>query len=255
MAGGRLTGRRVVVTRPRERAGPLVAALEAEGVDVILFPAIELAPPTDPAPLEAAAARLRDYDWVVFTSAYGVRGLADALVRQGVRLADGAPHAACVGESTAAAAREAGWTAAVRPHQATGAALARALLQCGVGAGSRILFPRAADAREELPRLLREAGAAVDEVEAYRKTGPTEGDELLRQHITAGNIDVLTFTSPSTVNNFMALFGPEARGIPAVVIGPTTAAAAEAAGLRVAGVATESTTRGLVEAVFNVLNA
>lgn len=254
MAVDRLKGRRIVVTRPRDRADELVAALEAEGAEVVTFPAIEVVGPEDPRRLEAAAATLADFDWVVFTSVYGVSALAGASARATPPTPPEGPRAACVGPATADAAREAGWRVAVVPERATGAALAAALVAAGVGEGTRVLFPKAADAREELPAVLRAAGAAVEEVEAYRKQGPTGAAGPLRRALSEGTIDLLTFTSPSTVHNFSRFFGELRHAVPVVVIGPTTARAAVEAGLRVAAVASEHTTAGLVAAVVGVFS-
>ena len=251
VAAGPLTGRRVVVTRPRRRAASLVAALEAEGAEVILFPTIEVVDPEDPGPLAEAAGRLGEYDWVVFTSAYGVRALKAALPRGAT---GGGPRVGCVGEATAEAAAGAGWAADIVPERASGAAMAEALIEAGVGAGTRLLHPRAADARPELAELLRGAGAVVDEVEAYRKVGPVEPPDELRRLLVAGQIDLLTFTSPSTARNFMAELGSAAAGRRTVVIGATTAEAALSLGLDVAGVAEESTTAGLVRTAINALH-
>lgn len=248
---GALTGRRVVVTRPRERAAALVAALEAEGAEVILFPAIEVVAPADSGPLRAAAGRIGEYEWVVFTSAYGVRALAEAGAEGHGRER---PRAACVGEATAAEALEHGWADPLMPGRSTGRGLADALVAAGAVAGTAVLFPRAEDARRDLPDRLRAAGAHVDEVVAYAKRGAEAPGDELRGALESGRVDALTFTSPTTVTYLARRFGPMIRDVPVVVIGPTTEAAARKAGLRVCGVAREPTTRGLVAAVRATLN-
>lgn len=250
MARGRLTGRRVLVTRPRERAAALVAGLEAEGADVILVPMIEVTRPEDPGPLEAAAARLGDWDWVVFTSVYAVRALRAALERvEPANASEVGPRCACVGAGTAAAARRAGWAPEVVPDDASATGLVGALTALGEMDGARVLFPRASDARDVLAAGLRAAGATVDEVVAYRKVAPEAPVEAVAGLLREGVADALTFTSPSTVRNFVRLLGRSAGDAKVVVIGQTTAAAAEAAGLRVSAVAESASSAGLVEAV------
>ncbi len=257
MATGRLTGRRVVVTRPRERAGSLVAALEAEGAEVVLLPMVEVVPPADPAPLEAAAARPGDWDWVVFTSVYGVRALRDAAGGRSDRTRPDRPDrpkCACVGEATAAAARAAGWPPDLVPPRASAGALVAALAARTELRGARVLLPRASDARPELPAALRAAGAAVTEVVAYRKVPPGEGAGAGPAVLGEGGADALTFTSPSTVRNFLRSYGVPGPGARVVVIGGTTARAAEAAGVRVTAVAETATVAGLVNGVIRAIN-
>ncbi|HUG40859.1 MAG TPA: uroporphyrinogen-III synthase, partial [Longimicrobiales bacterium] len=165
------------------------------------------------------------------------------------------PRVGCVGEATAEAARRAGWEPAVVPAEASGEALGRALVAAGVGAGTRVLFPRAEDAREALRRSLEAVGAAVDAPVAYRKGVPAPADAGLRRLIADGGIDLLTFTSPATARNFVGELGEAAAGMPAVVIGATTAAAARSLGLRVVAVAGESTTGALIAAAVEALHA
>lgn len=253
MGAGRLTGRRVVVTRPRERAGPLVSALEAEGAEVILLPMIEVVPPEDPAPLEAAAARLGDWDWVVFTSVYAVHALRGAAAEP-PDPDQGRPRWACVGHATAGAARAAGWAAELVPPRASAEALVSAMRERTSLEGTRVLFPRASDAQRELPAALRAAGAVVDEVVAYRKVPPRGAPGGVAAALRGGDADALTFTSPSTVRNFLRSFGVPAPGVRVVVIGRTTARAAEAAGVRVTAVAETATVAGLVDGVVRAFN-
>lgn len=240
---GPLDGCEVLVTRPRERAGALADALRAAGARVVVQPLIQVVPPRDRAALEWARRRVADRDWVVFTSSYGVRAL-------GPVPGEGLPPAACVGSATAESAREAGWRVAVVPEESTGEALARALVSAMDGPrGQRVLFPRAEDAGTVLPRLLREAGCAVDDVVAYRKVVP-EDVASLAARLDAGAIDTLTFTSPSTARTFVRQFGTAAAGSRrVVVIGPTTAAAVRSLGLPEPVMAPEATVEGLVRGV------
>lgn len=249
----------MLVTRPRERASALVAGLEAEGAEVILVPMVEVVPARDASALEAAAARLGDWDWLVFTSVYAVHALRAAADRvQSGRAAVSAPRAlprcACVGGATAEAARRAGWPPAVVPDRSSAAGLVEALSAVGGLEGARVLFPRASDARGVLPAGLRAAGAVVDEVEAYRKVAPASPDAATAALLRSGGVDAVTFTSPSTVRNFVRLLGAAAGRAKVVVIGATTAAAAESAGLRVSAVSETASSDGLVEAVLRAFN-
>ena len=248
MGGGRLSGRRVVVTRPRDRAASLVAALEAESAEVLVFPGIEVVGPEDPHALDAARARLTEYDWLVFTSVYAVRAIGSA----GQWDRGSLPRVGCVGAATAAAAAERGWAVERVPEVGTGRALADALIAGGLKAGERVLFPKAADALDALPEALRGHGARVDEVVAYRKDVPEGETGELGALLRRGAVDALTFTSPSTVEGFLLRFPGEALRAPAVVIGPTTAEAAREAGLTVLGVAADPSVEGLVHEVLRI---
>lgn len=247
MSTGRLAGRRIVVTRPRDRAGSLVEALEAEGAEVVRFPTIEVTESEEAAGIAGSGTLDAEYDWIIFTSAYAVRALGEAAARSGAGC-----RVACVGRATSAAAVEQGWRVALVPEVGTGEGLAEALVEAGVGVGSRILFPRAADARDAMPAALRRAGAAVEEVVVYRKSTPGAGGGPGGAQASLGAVDLVTFTSPSTVRGFVSLLGAACRSVPAVAIGPTTAAAARKAGLTVAGVAGDPTVEGLTRAVVRV---
>jgi uroporphyrinogen III methyltransferase/synthase len=243
-AGRPLAGTTVVVTRAREQAGALSAALTAAGAAVLELAVIEVADPADGgAALRAAAARAADYDWVVFTSANGVRRFVAAL-RDGRTL--GRARLAAVGKATAAALARVQLVADLVPDVATSASLgeelARALPGPGRGgaaggaAGRRVLYPRAADARRTLPDALAAAGWEVDEVVAYRTVAAGAPSGGAAEAV--GRADVVTFTSPSTVEAYLAMRTPsgDALPVPPVVacIGPVTAGAAHHAGLAVA---------------------
>lgn len=258
-----LFGRRVVVTRPRAQSGALAERLEGEGAEVILFPTIALVPPPDPAALDAAVARAADYDWIVFTSANGVAAFFARLSAAAgdVRSLAGARLAA-IGPETAAALGERLLRPAVAPadHRAEGLLAA---LPAEAVRGRRILLPRAAGARAILPETLRARGAVVDEVVAYRAVPPPDADVTgLRAELEAGRVDALTFTSSSTVDNFVALVGRDvlARvlrdGRPAIAcIGPVTAETARAHGLTVDVVPRVYTTAALTAALVERLGS
>jgi len=262
--GGRrrrpLSGVSVVVTRPPAQAGDLVSGLAEAGATVVALPVIRVEGPADPGPLEEAAGRARGYDWIVFTSVNAVDRflplLRDARDLGGVRLA-------AVGEATAAALAARHLVADLIPGEATAEGLAAAMPDApalmpdvpgasggsGAGEGGRILYPRAAEARQVLAPGLRAKGWSVDEVEAYRTVtaGASDGvtADVLAEAVAA---DAITFTAPSTVDRYLALAGGR---VPPVVacIGPVTAEAARRAGLVVDVVASDHTAAGLVAAL------
>jgi len=248
--GRPLWGKRVVVTRARAQAAEMCALLKAQGAEPISFPAIAVAPPEDWAPLDEAIAALDRYDWVIFTSVNGVHSFWERLAVLGKddRALEGV-RVAAIGPATAHALRERGVTADFVPAKYVAEEVAAGL---GDVHGQRFLLPRADLAREALARLLREAGATVDEIVAYR-TVVGEGGSDVRGMLERGEIDAVTFTSSSTVRYFLQRIGPEAtRLLDEVVIaciGPITARTARELGLQVDVLAEEYTVEGLVRAL------
>jgi uroporphyrinogen III methyltransferase/synthase len=248
-----LAGRRIVITRARAQAGPLRAMLEAEGADVLEFPTIRIVPPDDPAPLDGAIARLDEYGWVVFTSHNGVAALCDRMRALGrdvgplrrVRLA-------AIGPGTADALRSEGLRADLAPTEFRAEALVDALSRVDLR-GVRVLVPRAAVARDALPAGLRVRGALVDVVAAYRTDVEREHAPDLRRRLATDRVDAVTFTSSSTVHNFVALLGSDAARVLGATlvacIGPVTAATVRAHGFKVGLVADHYTMSGLVAAL------
>lgn len=247
---GWLAGRRVVVTRSREQAGTLVSLLEAAGAEALVFPSIELVDPPDTGPLDEAIRDLDVYAWVVFTSANTVArffarlalGDRDARHLHGLRVA-------AVGPATSAALRTHGITPDLVPDEYVGEGVLEALCARGVGPGTRVLLPRALEAREVLPDGLRERGARVDVVPVYQTvTGPGDPSVLVR--LRAGEADAVTFTSPSTVQGFLRLAeGVDVTRLVIAAIGPVAARAARGAGLRVDVEPAEYTAPALVAAL------
>jgi uroporphyrinogen III methyltransferase/synthase len=229
-----LTGRVVLVTRAREQAGAFAALLEAAGARVMLVPTIAIEPPDSWAPLDAAL--MEEHDWVVFTSVNGV-----AMVRRRLE-AGGRGRAmlersrlAAIGPATAAALQAWGLTPEVVPGEYVAEGLLERLRPL-VSPGDRVLLPRAAETRDLLVRELTAHGARVTEVAAYRTRAATEHAGRLREALGEGRVDVVTFTSSSTVRSFCALFEPAElprllRGVTVACIGPVTRATAERCGL------------------------
>jgi len=243
-AGRPLAGRRVVITRPRAQAAALADQLTALGAEPILFPTIQIAPVADYGPLEAALQQLGQYQWIIFTSANAVAVFGEWL--GGRRPVPATTRFAAVGPATARALEQRGWLAAVVPDEYVAEALAASL---GDVSGQRILLPHAELAREVLAYELRLFGATVDEIAIYR-TLPAAPDPAGLAELRRG-VDALTFTSASAARNFVQLIGGELPASQPVsaCIGPVTAAAARAAGLRVDVVAAEYTLAGLVAAM------
>jgi uroporphyrinogen-III synthase len=247
-----LRGKRVLVTRPRAQAGELVRRLRALGAVPIAFPTICIAPPTDHyVALDAALRQLATFDWVVFTSVNGVMHVWRRITALGLDARTFAPvRLAAIGPATAEALVERGLRVAVVPDRYVAEALLAAIPR---PAGQRFLLPRAAGARDTLQTGLLAAGAEVVEVYAYR-TVPAELSPRALVILDSG-VDVLTFTSSSTVRHFVAQVGAEraqalAMRALVVAIGPITAATAHELGLRVDVVAPEHTMAGLVEALI-----
>jgi uroporphyrinogen-III synthase len=243
-----LKGLRVAVTRAASQAEDLAAPLRAAGAAVLPTPLLRIVPAGDTPEIAAAIGQLAEYDWIVFTSVNGVDVFAEALARAGAASAPNRASIACVGPATAAAARKHGWTASVIPEEFVGHAIADALATRADLAGSRILLARAGGARAELPERLRALGAFVTDAELYHSALDEAGAKRLRAHIENDEVDLLTFTSGSTVRYFTQAVGGPGRAMVAV-IGPMTADAARRCGLRVEIEAEPHTTAGLVAAI------
>ncbi len=248
-----LRGRRVLVTRPRGQAGGLRAQLEALGARVEVVPVIQVVQPRDPRPLREAAARLDGYEWVVFTSRNGVEAVAPYLGRW-KDIPPPRTRVACIGPATAQVVRDRlGWPVHLQPEAYVAESLVEAFRGAGVS-GARVLVARAEQARDTLPEGLRELGAQVEVVAAYRTEPAYNEAERLKDVLRQG-VDLVTFASPSAVRAACELCGdPQLlRAVPAACIGPVTAAAARRAGLRVVAVAEVFTQDGLAEAVVRAL--
>lgn len=250
---GPLAGRRILVTRRPEQAAGLTATLAEAGAEVVELPLIAIEPPEDTSALDAALRRLHAYDWLVFTSANAVTAVRDRLAALAVSAAAvgrGTPVAS-VGSATSDAFRAAFPEGSVTLMPA-GGFRAEGLLEAfrvrGV-AGERFLLPSSDRAAEGLPAGLREAGASVDVVTAYRTTTPPDLALRLGAILKQG-IDIALFASPSAVDGFVAAAGARATAFPAAVIGPVTRERALAAGLDVRVEAAPSTEAGMRAAVL-----
>ena len=256
-----LFGRCVVVTRARAQAGELSVELERLGAEVCEFPTIQIQAPEDFGPLDAAIRDLDSFGWIVFTSVNGVEAFLERLWHHGLdlRAVPRRAKVAAIGPATAQRIEEVGLRVDVVPEEYRAEALIEVLETDSI-AGERVLIPRAKVAREILPDKLREAGAEVVVPPAYESAPSSEGKNELARRLGAGEVDCVTFTASSTVENFVGAFGPgEAVGLLAetrvVCIGPITAETARGHGLRVDTEAEEYTIPGLVEAVVDLFAA
>jgi len=246
-----LQGKRIVVTRAQEQATPFSEALTALGATPLLIPTIRIEPVPDLAPLDAALQQLAVFDWLIMTSVNGVAILADRLAAlalppqawQGV-------HVAAIGTATAEALRTHGISPTLIPDHFVAEAIIDGL---GEVAGKRILLPQAAIARETLAERLVARGALVDAIPIYQTlAADLDGDAL--QQLGQG-VDVITFTSASTVRNLLTAMTAATGATPRFAqetiacIGPVTAETARELGLHVDVVATEHTVPGLVAAL------
>ncbi|HUL49578.1 MAG TPA: uroporphyrinogen-III synthase [Gemmatimonadales bacterium] len=250
-----LAGRRIVVTRAREQAGDLVAALTARGAQVISAPAIRIEPLSDTDALRAAVTNLTQYHWLVFTSQNTVRVVHDRLAEWSLPASTLArvPIAA-IGPATAHALEAHGVRPAVVPERFIAEAVVDAILERGPVRGQRILLPRALEARDTLPEGLRAQGAVVDVIPVYRAVAESGDGTALAADLLAGRIDAVTFTASSTVRAFVDQVGREAATcdrFATAVIGPITAQTARELGMPVVIEADEYTGPGLVRALVH----
>lgn len=244
-----LSGIRVAVTRTRAQAEELARPLHELGAQVLIAPLIKISPFIDDDTVRAAAASVRAYDWLIFTSVNGVELFVQALQREGFTAETlSKVRVACVGPATAAAATRHGIRTDIMPDEFTGDAIAETLAQRLNLQGLRVLLARAHGGRESLPERLREHGALVSDIQLYRSELDHEGATLLRERIAADLLDVLTFTSGSTVRYFAQAVGAPGRALIAV-IGPATAEVATQLGMRVSIEAEPHTTQGLVSGI------
>jgi uroporphyrinogen-III synthase len=248
-----LAGRRIVVTRAAAQAREMLERLRELGAEAVALPLLAMAPPADLAALAAALAELDGYDGIVFSSANAVAAVR-AHLPPGLR-----PRGwvCAAGEATAAAVREQlGWEVGITPAEFGAEGVVAALAGVKLD-GRRILFPRAAAAREVIPAALARRGAQVTSVEAYRTEIPAEAAAGVRRSLPGAA--AVVFTSPSTVQHLAAVLGTEAgarlAGAALFAIGPTTRAALKAAGWPVAATAPQASTAGLLTALRDYFRA
>jgi uroporphyrinogen III methyltransferase/synthase len=243
-----LFGQRIVVTRDRRQAAELAEPLEALGAEVLLLPVIEIRESADPAPLDAAIACLDRYDWLIFTSVNGVRSFIERLDGSAADLRSLKAKICAIGPATRAAVEELHLKVDKMPAEYVAENLVSAFESEDLR-GRKILLPRAAAARDLVPVELRKRGAQVDVVEAYRTVLPDDAAHRAKE-VLARRPHWITFTSSSTVTNFIAAAGRDALdGVKIASIGPITSATVRDQGWEVHAEADPHTTAGLISAL------
>lgn len=252
-----LLGKGVVVTRAREQASGLLHDLTHIGACCFEFPTIEIRPLDNYDPLKQAIKNLEDYDWLIFTSVNGVRFFWKELRNLGLDArALGRNKIAAIGPATAAELEERGIYSDFVPEKYVAESVVDGLLRLGVK-DKKVLIPRAKIAREVLPRELEKAGANVHIVPVY-ETGLTQedGKEVLSA-LENAEINYITFTSSSTVENFFSLISPEilklylSKGVKLVCIGPVTAETLKGFGFKADIMPDDYTIPGVVQALVH----
>jgi uroporphyrinogen III methyltransferase/synthase len=250
-----LFGKRIVLTRAPEQAREFSQLLSSYGAEPVEVPTIQIVPPVSWQPIDDAMTRLGTYQWLIFTSVNGVRPFMDRLHVAGKDARALANLRLCaIGPRTAQELETAGLIPDVVPVEFQAEGVIAALTRVGVR-GSRVLIPRAEVAREILPEQLRELGATVDVIPVYRTIAPAVDVASLTQQLHDGRVAAVTFTSSSTVRNFVDLFGGQdavkrlLAHVAIACIGPITARTAQEYGLTVTIMPTENTVPALAEAI------
>jgi uroporphyrinogen-III synthase len=256
-----LSGCRVLVSRAKKQAGALSSLLRELGCQVIEIPFIEIRKPKSYAPLDSALKNTREYDWLILTSVNGVDAMFERIARRKLDLASFAYlKIAAIGPATKAAIETRGLKVTVTPKEYIAESVVAALDRRVKS--KRVLLVRAKIARDVIPRELRKAGAQVDVIEAYETVAPESSARRLKA-LLAGNRKphAITFTSSSTVKNFVQLLGLRSaraalkkpfpfHGVHTASIGPVTSATLRELGLPVDIEASEYTMKGLVDAIL-----
>ncbi|USG64162.1 uroporphyrinogen-III synthase [Brevibacillus ruminantium] len=249
-----LTGIRLMVTRSRQQARELIDQFESFGGEAYAFPLLKMVPPADCSSLDEAIHRLNRFDWVMFTSVNGVRFFLERMHQLGVSPEKLTGRLAAVGPKTAAELVKHGWEADVIPadYVAEGMLVS---LRDQLHPGEHVLLPRADIARKILPQELGRMGMHVTEVDVYQTVIDGEQAPEAAARLRQGQIDVIAFTSSSTVTYFMEAMAPYGgkellQGVRIACIGPITAQTAKAHGIDADIVAEEYTVEGLIEALI-----
>jgi len=249
-----LMGRSIVVTRAREQASELVKRLSDLGAECLECPTIKVAPPDDLKPLDKAIENLSTYDWLIFTSVNGVNFFFDRLFvnNKDVRALSNV-HTAVIGPATAKRLFDFGLQSDIVPESYRAESIIKAFAGKDIN-GKKMLLPRAKEARPILPLELIRMGAVIDEVTAYCTRAVQDNADLMLTQLREKTIDLITFTSSSTVKNFHALLPPEdleslMQGVTVASIGPITADTARNLGFDIHIIAESFTIPGLCEAI------
>ena len=238
MTSRSLEGKTILITRAREQSAEFGVRLRSLGAEVIESPTIEIVPPLSWEDLDRAMDQLASYDWIIFTSVNGVIYFWQRFSERNRNAHFPSPIKVCaIGPATANRLRERGVRVDYTPKEFIAEAILEGVEKMGIQ-GERILLARVKKARDVLPLGLRRLGAEVDVIEAYRTLKPRGGSRKLRKTLTGGEVDVVTFTSSSTVNHFAELLKKEElkhllKDVTVACIGPVTARTAEGLGMKV----------------------
>jgi uroporphyrinogen III methyltransferase/synthase len=244
-----LVGKTILVTRPIEQSEGLVETLSELGAAVLVQPAIEIGPPRDWGPVDAAISNLASFDWLVFSSANGVRYFLERLPHHQLDLrALGGCKIAAIGPGTAEALAQYHLRADLLPEEYRAESLAEALTPSAKG--SRFLLLRASRGREVLAETLTTAGASVEQAVVYESRDVTAPDPDVAAALAAGRIDWVTVTSSAIARSLVAMFGDDLKRSKLAAISPLTAGVLEEAGFAAAAVADPYTTAGIVEVIL-----
>src|SRR5271154_374701 len=228
-----LFGQRIVVTRAPDQAGELSERLRALGADAMELPVISIQPPEDSGPIDRAIEQLSTYDWLIFTSVNGVRFFLDRLDHSKQDLRSLRARICAIGPATRRAVEALHLKVDLMPEEYVAESLVQAFAKESL-AGTRVLLPRAAVARDLIPAELSKLGAQVDVVEAYRNVIPPDASQRASELFAGKKPGWITFTSSSTVKNFLEVAGPAAlEGVRIASIGPVTSETARSLGLTI----------------------
>jgi uroporphyrinogen III methyltransferase/synthase len=249
-----LFGKGIVITRPKEQAEEFADLLRRQGAKVIHFPTIKIVPVAAGHELDQAIGNVEAYQWLIFTSANGARLFFQRFGELGRDIRDLKEVRICtIGPATAAVVEERGIKVDLIPESFVAEGVVEAFRNREIG-GQRILLPRAEVARDIIPEGLTQLGAQVDVVDVYRTVSSGVEGGWLKKLIHQGEVDIITFTSPSIFKNFMEIMGKDFQlpsGIKIACIGPVTAAVVEKAGLKIDIMPERYTIPGLVEAMVD----
>src|ERR1043166_822549 len=251
-----LSGKRIVVTRTRKQASALSERLRALGADVFELPTIRIEPPSDLREFAELVQDAHQYDWIVFTSPNGV----DAFFEMFFKLYDdareiGPAKIAAIGPATAQRVRDFHLHVDLQPEEFVAESIIREFQKQGGVENLRILLARAEKARDVLPRELSKLGAIVDEGFEYRTVPEQRDGTGARGRLLEEGADLITFTSSSTVENFLALGLPWPNGMQIASIGPITSQTARDRGLKIDIEAKRHDIEGLVDAIRKFFGA
>jgi uroporphyrinogen III methyltransferase/synthase len=232
-----LAAKRILITRAREQSGEFAGHLKNLGAEVIEFPTIEIVPSHRWKQLDQAIDQLNSYDWIIFTSANGVNLFWQRLREKRRYRLPSSLKVCAIGPATANQIKGKKISVDYMPKEFIAEAILKGFEKMTMK-GKRILLARAEKARDVLPKGLRELGAEVDVVAVYRTIRPRGGSKRLRRLLTEGEIDVIAFTSSSTVDHFAELLKTEdlkklLKGIAIACIGPVTAKTAKGREMKV----------------------